>query len=44
MVATRINLTARRHIGRRAPISLIAIHTMEAPEAAQTAENVANYF
>ena len=44
MVATRINLTARRHVGRRAPISLIAIHTMEAPEAAQTAENVANYF
>ena len=44
MVATRINLTTRRHVGRRAPISLIAIHTMEAPEAAQTAENVANYF
>ena len=44
MVATRTNLTTRRHVGRRAPISLIAIHTMEAPEAAQTAENVANYF
>ena len=44
MVVTRTDLTTRRHVGRRAPISLIAIHTMEAPEAAQTAENVANYF
>lgn len=44
MVVTRTNLTTRRHVGRRAPVSLIAIHTMEAPEAAQTAENVANYF
>ena len=44
MVVTRTDLTTRRHVGRRAPISLIAIHTMEAPEAAQTAENVAKYF
>ena len=44
MVTTRTDLTTRRHVGRRAPISLIAIHTMEAPEAAQTAENVAKYF
>ena len=44
MVVTRTNLTTRRHVGRRSPVSLIAIHTMEAPEAAQTAENVANYF
>lgn len=44
MVTTRTNLTTRRHVGRRAPVSLIGIHTMEAPEMPQTAENVANYF
>lgn len=44
MVTTRTNLTTRRHVGRKSPISLIGIHTMEAPEAKQTAENVAQYF
>lgn len=44
MVTTRTNLTTRRHVGRRSPVSLIAIHTMEAPEGKQTAENVAEYF
>lgn len=44
MVTTRTNLTTRRHVGRRAPISLIGIHTMEAPEMPQTAENCAQYF
>lgn len=44
MVTTRTNLTTRRHVGRRAPVSLIGIHTMEAPEMPQTAENCAQYF
>lgn len=44
MVTTRTDLTTRRHVGRKSPISLIGIHTMEAPEAKQTAENVAAYF
>lgn len=43
-MVTRENLTTRRHVGRRSSISLIAIHTMEAPEKPLTAENVANYF
>lgn len=44
MVTTRTDLTTRRHVGRKSPVSLIAIHTMEAPEGKQTAENVAKYF
>lgn len=43
--ATSTNLTDRRRIGRNGNWpSLIGIHTMEAPEAGQTAENVAAYF
>lgn len=43
--ATSTNLTTQRRIGRGGNrISLIGIHTMEAPEAGQTAENVAVYF
>lgn len=42
---TSTNLTTQRRIGRGGNrISLIGIHTMEAPEAGQTAENVAAYF
>lgn len=45
MVTTTTNLTTRRTVGRYgSDIDLIAIHTMEAPEGLQTAENVANYF
>lgn len=33
----------RKYEGKR-PVRLIVIHTMEAPEKEQTAENVANYF
>jgi N-acetylmuramoyl-L-alanine amidase len=42
---TTVNLTDRCYKGRggRVP-TLIGIHTMEAPEAGSTAENVANYF
>ncbi len=42
---TSTNLTGQRRVGRGGlwP-SLIGIHTMEAPEAGQTAENVAVYF
>lgn len=43
--ATSTNLTTRRRVGRSGyNPSLIGIHTMEAPEAGQTAENVAAYF
>lgn len=42
---TTTNLTTMRTVGRYgSDIDLIAMHTMEAPEALQTAENVANYF
>lgn len=41
---TRKNLTTRRHVGHNGGRDIIGIHTMEAPEKAQTAENVANYF
>lgn len=42
---TTTNLTTMRTVGRYgSAIDLIAIHTMEAPEGPQTAENVANYF
>lgn len=42
---TKTNLTSRRHKGRQGKKPrLIVIHTMEAGEGAQTAENVANYF
>lgn len=44
MITTTINLTTNRYVGRGTPITLIGIHTMEAPEAGNTAENVANYF
>lgn len=45
MVTTRENLTTKRYQGRKGGrIDLIAIHTMEAPEGSQTAENIANYF
>lgn len=44
MVTTSTNLTSNRYSGRSEPVSLIGIHTMEAPEAGNTAENVANYF
>jgi N-acetyl-anhydromuramyl-L-alanine amidase AmpD len=44
MVTTSTNLTTNRYIGHAEPVSLIGIHTMEAPEDAATAENVANYF
>jgi N-acetylmuramoyl-L-alanine amidase len=42
---TSVNLTDRCYKGRggRVP-TLIGIHTMQAPEAGSTAENVANYF
>lgn len=43
MFATRTNLTTRRHLGSKGR-DIIGIHTMEAPEGSQTAENVANYF
>ena len=44
-LVTTTNLTDRCYKGRDGyPPSLIGIHTMEAPEAGQTAENVANYF
>lgn len=42
---TVTNLTTQRTVGRYGDeIDLIGIHTMEAPEGPQTAENVANYF
>jgi N-acetyl-anhydromuramyl-L-alanine amidase AmpD len=42
---TSTNLTTRRRVGRSGyNATLIGIHTMEAPEAGQTAENVAAYF
>lgn len=45
MVTTRENLTNKRYQGRAGgKIDLIGIHTMEAPEGSQTAENVAEYF
>lgn len=45
MVTTTTNLTTRRHLGRNGiKPNLIAVHTMEAPEGPNTAENVANYF
>ena len=43
MFTTRTNLTTRRHLGSKSR-DIIGIHTMEAPEGSQTAENVANYF
>lgn len=43
MFTTRTNLTTRRHLGSKSR-DIIGIHTMEAPERSQTAENVANYF
>lgn len=43
MVTTKTNLTPKRTVGFRSR-DIIGIHTMEAPEALQTAENVANYF
>ncbi|GAB6938369.1 peptidoglycan recognition protein family protein [Isoptericola variabilis] len=44
MVTTRTNLTTRCYRGRAEAVSLIGVHTMEAPEGSQTAENVAAYF
>lgn len=45
MVTTITNLTDRRYKGRAGgKMDIIAIHTMEAAEGPQTAENVANYF
>lgn len=45
MVTTRTNLTKRRYVGRAGEsVSIIGIHTMEAKELSQTAENIANYF
>lgn len=45
MVTTTVNLTDRHYNGRNGnPITLIGIHTMEAPESPTTAEAVANYF
>jgi N-acetyl-anhydromuramyl-L-alanine amidase AmpD len=44
MVTTSTNLTTRRTLGRAEPVSIIIVHTMEAPEAHTTAEAVANYF
>lgn len=45
MVTTRTNLTHQKSTGRYGnDIDIIGVHTMEAPEGAQTAENVANYF
>lgn len=45
MVTTSTNLTTNRSIGRAGQdVDIIGIHTMEAPEGSQTAENVANYF
>lgn len=32
------------HKGRNLPVQLIVIHTMEAPEKGETAENIAKYF
>lgn len=44
MVTTTTNLSPNRYTGRGAPITLIGIHTMEAPESAYTAESVSAYF
>lgn len=44
MVTTLTNLTDKRYVGRGTPITLVGIHTMEAPEAGNTAVDVANYF
>lgn len=45
MVTTTTNLTTNRYQGRAGGrVDLIAVHTMEAKELPQTAENVANYF
>ena len=45
MVTTTSMLTTNRHVGRQGKKPrLIVIHTMEAPEGPQTAENVARYF
>lgn len=41
---SRVDLTTRRHKGRKKKVRLIVIHTMEAQERLQTAENVAKYF
>lgn len=45
MVTTITNLTTRMYQGRiGGRVDIIGIHTMEAPELPQTAENVAEYF
>lgn len=44
MVATSINLSPNKYEIRNEPVSLIVLHTAEAPERADTAEAVANYF
>jgi hypothetical protein len=42
---TSVNLTTKRYKGRLGgKTDIIVIHTMEAPEGPQTAENIANYF
>ena len=43
-LTTTTLLTENRYHPRREAITLIGIHTMEAPEGNQTAENVARYF
>lgn len=43
MVATSTMISPNRRSGRRGAIVFIGIHTMEAPEGAQTAENVGAY-
>lgn len=45
MVTTRTNLTKKRYQGRAGGrVDIIGVHTMEAKELPQTAENIANYF
>lgn len=43
-MATSTRISPNRYDGRAAKIRLIVMHTMEAPEGANTAENIAAYF
>lgn len=44
MVTTSVNLSPNSYTGRSEAVTLIGIHTMEAPEVGSTAESVASYF
>jgi N-acetylmuramoyl-L-alanine amidase len=43
-LVTTVNPSPNFYVGHSGPVVFIGIHTMEAPEAGTTAENVANYF